>query len=373
MLTWIEIDAEALRNNYRVFSNLVGHDVLAPVVKANAYGHGLAEVYRALEPENPAWLCVNYVEEAQKLRDLGFSGRVLVVGPALPEVFPVAKQTRAELTIGNFSVLDAWLIDPKGIDVHIKVDSGLSRQGFFPDEIEQVITRIGSNLDAVKGMSMHFANVEDVTEHGYAETQLQRFSAALAVAAKHNLKLIRHASSSASTLLLQSSHFDLCRVGISLYGFWPSKATRLSWLQTHESLADLRPALQWRTKVGTVKKVRNGDFVGYGCTYRAVRDMQVAVLPIGYFEGYPRIAGDHPSYVLIRGARCPLVGRICMNMMVVDVSHLPNIEVGDTVTLIGADGDEYLAAEDVASWAQTIQYELVTRLNPEIPRQVTDR
>jgi alanine racemase len=373
MLTWIDIDHQALQRNFQIFAEIVGREALAPVVKANAYGHDLATVYSALATVDPAWLCVNYVEEAKQLRDLGFKNRILVVGPALPEVFGTARAAKAELTIGNFEVLRAWLKEAPGIDIHIKIDSGLSRQGFFPDQLPEVLDLLDQRRDSVKGISMHFANVEDVTEHAYAEEQLRRFANAVEIANDRGFKLLRHASSSASTLLLTHSRFDLCRVGISMYGFWPSQATRLSWLRTHKQLAELQPVLQWRTKVATVKGVRSGDFVGYGCTFRAVRDMQVAVLPVGYFEGYPRLTSDHPSYVLIRGKRCPLVGRICMNMMVVDISHLDDVEVGDTVTLIGSDGDEFLAAEEVAGWAQTIHYELVSRLNPEIPRRKWDK
>lgn len=370
MLCRIDISQEALLNNFRAFAGLVGHQHLAPVVKSNAYGHGLEVVYAALKSADPAWYCINYIEEAVTLRSLGFKGRLLVVGPATAQAFVVARQTGAELTLGNFPLLDAWLAHGEGVKIHLKVDSGLSRQGFFPEQMSEVVTKIGRRVQDVVGMGMHFANVEDTTEHEYADEQLRRFDVAHDILKSHGLQILRHAASSAATLLLDGSRFDLCRVGIGLYGLWPSKATRLSWLHGHKTLIELRPALSWKTQVTTVKQVHAGDFVGYGCTFRAVRDMRVAVLPVGYFEGYPRLASDHSSYVLIAGKRCPLVGRICMNMMVVDVSHLPTVDVGDDVTLIGQDGEEVLAAEEVAAWAQTIHYELVTRLNPEITRHL---
>jgi len=179
-----------------------------------------------------------------------------------------------------------------------------------------------------------------------------------------------HAASSASALIMAQSYFDLVRVGISMYGPWPSPLTRVSYLQLKSDVLDLRPALSWTTEVTTVKPVLAGQFIGYGCTFRAIRDMRIAVLPVGYYEGYPRLAGEAASYVLIKGARCPIVGRICMNMMMVDITHLADCQVGDLVTLIGADGQDMVSAQDIAGWARTIHYELLTRLHGDIPRHL---
>ena len=171
------------------------------------------------------------------------------------------------------------------------------------------------------------------------------------------------------------THFEMVRLGVSQYGLWSSKETLLSFMMQHrgEVDVDLEPVLTWKSRISQVKDVPGNAYIGYGCTYRTVHDTLVAVLPVGYAEGYPRAAGEQNSYVLISGGRCPVLGRICMNMMMVDVSHLPvPPKPGDTATLIGRDGEEVLDAMTLAGWAGTIHYELVTCLNPAIPRRVLD-
>lgn len=370
MLCWIDIDGAAVRHNYRQFIALAGKERVAPVLKSNAYGHGLEAVYRALAPESPPWLCVNYVAEAAALRSFGYDGRILVVGPAVPREIARAEGLRAEIVVGNQEVLQAWKEAPRRGKIHIKIDTGMSRQGFQPDDAQAVATGLAPFKDQIAGVCTHFANVEDVTDQTYSAQQLLAFERAWNAFTALGIKPLKHAASSASSLLMESARFDLDRIGISLYGVWPSPVTRVSYLQINAKLVELKPVLSWRAEVSTVKPVASGQFIGYGCTYRALRAMRVAVLPVGYYEGYPRIAGEHASYVLIRGQRCPIVGRICMNMMMVDTSHVDHVKVGDVATLIGTDGDETVHAQDVATWSQTIHYELLARLNQEIPRRL---
>lgn len=372
MLCHIEIDAQAIRHNYRLFVKIAGRERIVPVLKSNAYGHGLEACYRALATENPPWLAVNYMEEAAKLRSLGYKARLLVVGPAVARELGMAAELHAEPILGNAELLEAWLARPDQSSIHVKFDTGMSRQGFRPDEAPAVVERLKGHKQKVVGIATHFANVEDVTDNSYADEQLKRFAKAVRAFRDAGFTPLAHAASSASTLLMKEARFDLDRLGISLYGVWPSAVTRVSYLQLNETIPDLQPVLAWRTEVTTVKTVLAGQYIGYGCTYRALRDMRIAVLPVGYYEGFPRIAGDRPSYVLIRGQRCPLVGRICMNMMMVDISHIPQVSMGDPVTLIGTDGAETLHAHEVATWAQTIHYELLSRLHADIPRRLVN-
>jgi len=371
MLSWIEIDAAALRHNYRQFAKLAGRERMAPVLKSNAYGHGLEAVYRALESERPPWICVVYVSEAEALRKLGYQGRILVAGAAVSRELERAAAASAELVVGHDDVLTAWMQSTRKGRIHVKFDTGMSRQGFAPDEATRVASLLKPHREQVVGVATHFANVEDVTEHGYADQQLKSFTKAVKAFRDAGLSVLAHAASSASTLLLDEAHFDLARVGVSLYGVWPSPVTKVSYLQLHKKLIELKPALTWRTEATTVKAVAAGQFIGYGCTFRALHPMRIAVLPVGYFEGFPRLAGNHGSHVLMKGHRCPIVGRICMNMMMVDVTHVPGVKVGDVATLIGTDGDETLSAHEVAAWAQTIHYELLSRIHPDIPRRLT--
>lgn len=372
MLSRLDISAEAVRNNYRQFCQVAGKHRVAPVLKANAYGHGLKEIYEALKGEGIPWLCVNYLSEAKDLRSYGFTGRILIVGPPVARELPLAAELDLDMTLGNAVVVDAWLKARAKCRIHVKIDTGLSRQGFLEGEAPALAMQLKAHKDKVVGIGTHFANVEDVTDHAYADEQLAAFNQARKAFADAGFSLISHAAASAPALILDESRFDLVRIGISLYGVWPSPLTRVSYLQIHSKVLDLKPVARWVTEVTTVKSVKAGQYIGYGCTFRAIRDMRIAVLPVGYYEGYPRIAGENASYVLIRGKRCPLVGRICMNMMMVDVTHLDLVEVGDVVTLIGDDGKDHVSAGDVAGWAKTIHYELLSRIHPGIPRHLTD-
>lgn len=373
MLTWIELSRKAVVKNFQVFHKLVQKkQIVAPILKANAYGHGIEQIYDCLKSQKPTWIGVNYVYEGAQLRRFGFKGRILVVGPTPAEECPAAYKHKLDILVRDFESLQWWLKAKNKPLAHIKFDTGMNRQGFLPGAEKKVIEAVLPHKKFVAGIATHFANVEDVLEHEYADLQLERYEKASAAFHKAGFKLIHHTASSASTLILPKSRNDLVRVGISLYGQWPSQATRLSFLQTYDKVAQLQPVLSWRTKVAAIKPVRAGEYIGYGCTFRAVSAMQVAVLPLGYYEGFPRLAGNDQSYVLIKGQRCKVVGRICMNMMMVDVTHLSSVKVGDLVTLIGTDGKETLSAGDVAHWAQTIHYELLTRLHPDIPRRIVD-
>lgn len=370
MWNWLELNADALKHNVKTFHKTLGRERAAFILKANAYGHGLKETYDIIASENPAWIGVNYFYEAEKIRDWGYQGRMIVVGPFVPEDIAPAAKRDVELFLGHEEGLAAWLAAPAKPKLHIEFDTGMSRQGFLPKNAGRIANDLLPHRDLIAGICMHFANVEDVTEHSYADTQLERFEESREEFSKLGFKLLVHAASSASSLILDSSRFDLCRVGISLYGFWPSQATKISYAQLHgKDGFELKPVMSWRTRITSINDVQSGQYIGYGCTFKARHNMRIAILPVGYFEGYPRIASGSPAYVLIHGERCPIVGRICMNMMMVDVTDLKAVAVGETATLIGRDQAESIAASDVAAWSQTIHYELVTRLNPDIPRR----
>lgn len=369
----LEIDAGALRQNYRTFQSISSGAEVVPVVKSNAYGHGLAEVFQALAPLQLPWFAVNYLSEARQLRTLGYEGRIMVVGPTSPHALAEAKSLDADIFLTEANILAAWcekddLARPRA---HLKIDTGMSRQGFRPDEIEPVLAKLQRQQKQLIGLCSHFSNVEDVLEQTYAKQQLDNFMRVYDRSVELGFKLMPHMAASSSALLMQASRMALVRVGISTYGLWPSRTTQLSFLQSHGSMVELKAALSWRTEVAIVKKITAGQYIGYGCTYKAFRDMVIAVLPVGYYEGYPRLASNR-GHVLIQGRRCPIVGRICMNMMMVDVSHLTGSLFGAPVTLIGQDGNEAIEASHIAEWAETIHYEIVTQLNPAIPRVVKE-
>lgn len=370
MFGQIAIDADALRHNYRFFEKRVGRDRFVPVLKSNAYGHGLAEVYSVIAPLGPAWICVNYLEEAGTLRALGYRGRILACGPFVPEQVPLALEHDVDVFIGTQQALAAVLGSKKPVRCHIEFDTGMSRQGFAPELAPTIAAQLVSRPELLVGVCMHFANVEDVLEHDYADLQLQRFKMAQDAFLAQGLKPLFHAASSASTLILAASILDLHRIGVSLYGQWPSQATRLSFHNEAGNVDALRPVLSWTAPLTSVIQISAGQYVGYGCTYRANRPMAIGVIPVGYHEGLPRAISGSQAHVLVRGKRCPVVGRVCMNMTMIDVTEVAGVAVGDKATIIGCDGAEAVSAADVANWANTIHYEILAGLNAAVPRAV---
>jgi len=366
----IILDSEALRHNYLTFQQLTAPSVAVPIVKSNAYGHGLKEVYTALKPTHPPWLGVNYLTEAAELRDLGFGGRILVVGPVSAAQVARAADLDLDIFLIEPLMFAAWLSLTQKPRAHLKVDTGMSRQGFLPEDIAALLEQLRANKERLVGLCSHFSNVEDVLDQSYALQQLAAFERVENLFRSEGFELMSHIAASSSALIMPKARFALTRIGISLYGLWPSRTNQLSFLQSQGQAIELKPVLRWLTEVAIVKKVNAGQFIGYGCTYKALRHMTIAVLPVGYFEGYPRLAGNR-GHVLIQGEQCPIVGRICMNMMMVDVTHLAHVTVGEPVTLIGRDDNEVIDASTIGDWAETIHYEIVTQLNPAIPKELS--
>jgi alanine racemase len=258
------------------------------------------------------------------------------------------------------------------LPVHIKVDIGTKRQGVSVDTLGGFFTRASQSGIDVVGVASHFANIEDTIEHDFARLQIQRFHDAIEVV-RHELGEVPpyiHASCSAAALLFRETDFTLVRVGISMYGHWPSRETRLSWSMEHQGNGvDLKPVLSWKALVGQLQGVEIGESVGYGRSWTARRPSQLAVIPVGYADGYSRALGNR-SRVLIRGRSAPVVGRVCMNILMVDVTDLPEVSIGDEVVLVGRQGDDEVQVEELASLTDTINYEFLARLSPAIPRMV---
>ncbi len=372
VLNWVEVDAGAIRNNVEQFRRRVGPSVLlGAVVKSNAYGHGMREVARIALEAGATWLCVNGLEEALALRESWPEAPILVMGyvplASLDEVVahdlrPVVYNPETVARLEEHAARRG-----RKVRVHLKVETGTHRQGVAESEVGAFVRRVrSSQWIELEGMTTHFANIEDTTDHGFAESQIAAF---------HRIHeavgpvAIRHAACSAATLLFTRTHLDLARIGIALYGLWPSKETYVSCLERGKPALLLKPALAWKTRVAQVKTVPEGGYVGYGCGYRATRPTRIAVLPVGYHEGYDRgLSGV--AHVLVRGKRAPVRGRVCMNMCMVDVTDIPDVGLEDETVLVGSQGDERIGAEQLASWCGTISYEIVSRIHPSLPRIV---
>jgi len=257
---------------------------------------------------------------------------------------------------------------------HIHVDTGLGREGFTTGELPAALGWLVQARDAIEvaGVLSHFANTEDVTEQSYAGQQLEAFDeGARRVREALGLTgpLERHIAASAAALLLPQARHDVVRVGISLYGLWPSSETRLSARALLGRVPELRPVLSWRCRSQLIKWLPSGSYVGYGCTYRCPVDTRIAVLPMGYADGYPRLLSSR-AHALVEGQRCPVLGRVMMNHVVIDVTRAARTDGPVTATLLGRDGDEQVSADQLAVWAQTINYEIVTRIGAHLRRVV---
>ena len=370
--SWVEIDRAALVSNVREFRRVVGPSCrLLGLVKGNAYGHGLQETARVLLDAGVDGLGVEAVGEAVALRMGDITCPLLLMGTVPPDAFPLLLEQQltpmlVSLTevqgLGEFTSGRACVLEG-----HLKFDTGMHRQGIMRHELPALMDVLGKYSGLrITGVATHFARADEADAPEWSRRQLAQFHeilAALAVGGIH--PPIRHAANSAAALLWPETHLDMVRLGISLYGFWPAPAVRCA----SPCQVALCPVLTWKTRVGAVKAVPSGCSVGYGGSYTTRRDSWVAVLPLGYYDGYSR-ALSNQAHVLIHGQRAPVCGRVSMNLMSVDVTGIPDVRPGDEVVLLGRQGEAEVTAEEMAAWLGTLHYEVTTRINPLIPRVV---
>ncbi len=377
--TWCEISSAALESNARVLkARLSPGTRLGVVVKSDAYGHGITLAASAFLRGGADWLIVNAIEEAVQLRHASIAAPIYVCGFIPEEAYDKVLDTSARVVLFDTSAARALsaVAHARGVKVgvHIKLETGTNRQGLLlPQALE--LGRLISTLPGLtlEGLTTHFADIEDSTNHAFAKKQIEQFDLALAAFREAGLTIpVPHVANSAATLLYPNTHAGLVRTGIASYGLWPSKETFATALQRQadgvdKTPATLTPALAWRARIIQVKDVASGSYVGYGRTYRTTHPTRIAVLPLGYYEGYDRRLSN-AAHVLVLGQRAPVRGRICMNMFMIDVTHIPEARAGSTATLLGRDGEEEISAEQLASWMGTINYEAVCRIHPSVPR-----
>jgi alanine racemase len=372
----VEISRSALVHNIREFRLRIGpRKKFLAVVKANAYGHGLLEVAGLAVGEGVDWFGVNSVDEGVALRRAGIGTPILVLGYAPLGTLEEAVEADLRLTVYNRETIARLAVLAGRMDqtvrVHVKLETGTWRQGVAPRDLAAFVRDIRRRPGlVVEGLSSHFANIEDTTKHDYPRRQLETYrTACRALEAGGPRVPLKHMSCTASTILFPEPGFNLARVGIGLYGLWPSKETYLSCLLDRKDPLSLQPVLAWKARVAQVKKVPAGADIGYGGTYRTNRPTVLAVVPVGYFDGYDR-GLSNAAHVLVKGRRAPVRGRVAMDFFMVDVTDVPGVKPEDEVTLLGADGRERITAEDLASLAGTISYEILARINPLVPRVV---
>jgi alanine racemase len=372
-LVWVELDSKAPDHNVKELRKNVRKEVLfCAVVKSNAYGHGVAQILKLLPSAD--WFAVNSLEEGIELRELGVKKPVLLLGHVPLARLKEAARAHLRLTVYNRETLTALSRLNGGEDpvpIHLNVETGTGRQGVPMEDLPSFVRHIQNTKNAVlEGVSTHFANIEDTLNHEYAEQQLTAFGEALSIIEKNVEKpRIVHTACTAAAILFPKTHFNMLRAGIGIYGLWPSRETYLSTLMGQLPVPDLMPVLSWKTRIAQIKTVKEGSYIGYGCTYKTTRETRLGVLPVGYADGYDRKMGN-TAYVLVKGRRAPVIGRVCMNLCMIDVTDIPGVKLEDEVVLLGKSGPEAITAETMAGWASTINYEIVTRINPSLERRV---
>ena len=365
----MEISKSALIHNIKAFRDLVGKDVvLAPTVKANAYGHGLIDCAKEFIKAGVDYLCVNALFEARQLRDAGIKISILIIGYTPLSDLEAAIQLKCDFVVYNFETIKKVGTIGRRANVHLKIETGNHRQGIRLEDIGVASDMLNKYMNInVAGVSTHFANLEDKINHHYAIYQLKRFKKAIKIIKEggHTPHYI-HCANSAATILLPEAHFNFVRLGISVYGLWTSEKTEKAAIKAGINMA-LKPALTWKSVIAQVKDIKKGALVGYGCTYEMSKNGKIAVIPIGYYDGYVR-AMSNKGYVLIKGNKVPVIGRVCMNMIMVDISDIPNVKLEDEVVLLGSQKTARITAENIGIWSNTINYEVTTRINERIPR-----
>ncbi len=371
-LVWVELDGRAPEHNLSELKRGAEPGVkFCAVIKANAYGHGVREMARLLPSAD--WFGVNSLEEGLELRELGVKKPVILLGHVPLDRIREAVDANLSLTVFNretLSAISALGALPSPVNVHLKVDTGTGRQGVLPGEIGEFLSLLAATPNArLEGLSTHFANIEDTLNHAYAEKQLAAFDEALGTVERISGRPpVIHTACSAATILFPKTHFSMLRAGISLYGLWPSRETYLSAQASKQPMPALKPVLSWKTRVAQIKTLPEGSYIGYGCSYRTTRKTVLGVLPVGYSDGYDRALGNR-AHVLVRGKRAAVIGRICMNLSMADLTDIPGVHLEDEVVLLGGSGEEKISAETMAEWAGTINYEIVTRISPLLPRK----
>jgi alanine racemase len=358
--TWASIDLHAFdRNVAAVNAMLPAGSRLVVVLKANGYGHGAVPLARRCNAGNSAMIAVALLEEALELRNAGITHRLLVLGPLTLEQVPVAIAHHITIgVVGPEELRSVCAAASEPIGIHLKLDSGMGRMGVTEPELGGVVELLRAHPHVrVEALYTHFANAGDSGDPFTAEqlAQFERMTATLAAAGIE--APLHHTANSAATFRRLARPGELVRVGIALYGAEP----------LDDDHARLEPLMRWRTAIARLKELPAGASIGYGRTFKTTRTSRIATLPVGYADGYDRLLSNNAE-VLLHGGRVPVVGRVSMDLVTIDVTDVPNAAAGDEVVLLGRQGESEITAEELARKTGTISYEVFCRVGMRVPR-----
>lgn len=360
---WVEVDLARLRENARALVRIAAPARLMAVVKADAYGHGAVQAAQAVLAGGATALAVATVTEGQNLREAGIDAPILVFAPGRPDLVGLYAQQRLIATVVGQEQAQALARAAREmgarLPVHVKVDSGMGRQGFLPEEALALWDELAS-LDGleIQGLYTHFATADEA-ETGYARVQWQRFQGLVDHLDARGLRPpLVHAANSAALFRMPETRLDMVRVGLALYGVLPTHVPARTRLQ---------PALTWKCRITATRTLPAGWGVSYGIEYVTWRPTRVATLAVGYADGYRRSLSGR-AQVLIQGRRCPVIGRVTMDQVMVDITDLKG-DPGQEAILLGGSGPQAIEAQELAQWMETIPYEVFTGLSPRVERR----
>ncbi|MFH0819197.1 MAG: alanine racemase [Patescibacteria group bacterium] len=363
MTTWLEINKKNIIHNLKAFRKIIGEKkLLMPVIKSNAYGHGLIEIARLIDGSKLIdKIAVVNSDEALCLVNNKIKTPIIILSYWSNE--HVAKLIKHNCEFTVYDIKQARYLNQlrKKIKIHLKVDTGTTRLGQLEKNFISFVKKIQSfPYLQIESVFTHYANSEEDNEF----TKQQNFKLR---SIKKNLELLNihtkyHAACSAAVLSNTDNHLDGMRLGLSFYGYWPSPQTKIYAAKKYPWLK-LKPALIWKAQIIQIKEIPKNNFIGYGCTYKTTRTTKIAVLPVGYYEGYNRLLSNQ-SLVLVKNKLCKVVGRVCMNLTMVDVTDIKNVKSGDEVILM----NRKITPDYLAEKCNSINYEFIARINPLLPR-----
>ena len=364
MLSYLEIDLIKIAENTKNLKKSIGQVKLLAVLKANAYGHGLLEVAKTVAKSGADYLGVNFIEEGLALRKAKITTPILIFGWPEPEQIPKAIEQNLTLSVFDQDTLreisKAGVRAGKPAKVHIKVETGLNRYGLMPKEVLDFFEYLKRTPKIeLEGIYSHFASAES-RDKSYTFKQLGAFQKILENLRANKIKVpIKHIANSAATLSMPSTHFDMVRLGMTIYGLFPNPELG--------AFFDLKPVLEFKSKITSLKKISGGERIGYSGSYLTQVPTTIAVVPVGYADGYDRKLSNFAK-VLIRGERAQVIGKVSMNAMMVDVSGIGDVKIGDEVVLIGKQHNQEITAGELAGLLGTINREVIVRIPENLPR-----
>jgi alanine racemase len=361
---WIEVDLARLRRNYQIINQDKPKSVrVLSVVKDEAYGHGALQVARTAVKAGASFLALSALEEAMRLRDQGVRARMLLLGERQESELPWCVEHDLTVCVNDRQMVEklgqAAARAGKLVPVHMKINTGMNRYGVRWSEALPLVEAIGANKSLqLEGVMSHFS-MSDETDKTFALLQLARFNEVLeGMAAKCITVKYRHLCNSGGFLDLPQAHLDMVRLGMLQHGVFPSKVCR--------RIAGIEPTMTVKARVAGLQQLAKDDIVGYGMKYRATSARRIAVIPVGYGDGYPRLRNE--GCVLIGGRRAPLVGGVAMDAFMVDVSELPEVRLWDEVVLLGRQGADEISVHELAAWKNSVSYDVLTGWRARLPR-----